>query len=121
MGACIVSLDMETDSTAAKSIASRRGLGKVRHMAVSYLWLQEQVNKQQLKIHKVPGARNLADLMTKYLSPGRTHELLSAMGLSGESGRHKHAQPPSMSRKCTPLQRNAHWRRERETQTRTAS
>ena len=31
-----------TDASAAKAIASRRGLGKLRHLAVHLLWLQEK-------------------------------------------------------------------------------
>ena len=30
-----------TDSNAVKAIASRRGLGKTRHVELTYLWLQE--------------------------------------------------------------------------------
>ena len=33
---------VETDSTAAKGIAFRKGLGKVRHIEVCQLWLQEK-------------------------------------------------------------------------------
>ena len=32
-----------TDSSAAKGICRRRGHGKVRHIDVQYLWLQERV------------------------------------------------------------------------------
>ena len=35
-----------TDATAAKSIASRRGMGKVRRMETSQLWLQAKVDKR---------------------------------------------------------------------------
>ena len=36
-------LQVLTDSSAAKRIASRRGLGKVRHIEVNQLWVQEKV------------------------------------------------------------------------------
>ena len=32
-----------TDSSAAKGISSRRGLGKLRHVELNELWLQDQV------------------------------------------------------------------------------
>ena len=38
------SVDMFTDWSAAKGIASRRGLGKVRHIAVCQVWLRDKVN-----------------------------------------------------------------------------
>ena len=33
---------LRTDASAAKGIASRRGLGKVRHIEVHQLWLQKK-------------------------------------------------------------------------------
>ena len=36
-------IHMYTDSSAAKGIASRKGLGKVRHIEVNQLWLQDKV------------------------------------------------------------------------------
>ena len=37
-------LRLRTDASVAKSIASRRGIGRVRHIEVNQLWLQERVN-----------------------------------------------------------------------------
>lgn len=34
-------LELQTDRSAAKGIAGRRGLGKTMHLAVAFLWLQE--------------------------------------------------------------------------------
>ena len=56
-----------TDSTAAKSFASRRGLGKMRHIETRELWLQESVNKKDVLLRKAQGEDNPADMMTKYL------------------------------------------------------
>ena len=60
-------LNVHTDAEAAKGIASRTGLGKTRHIAVHYLWVQERVRAQDLFLHKVRGTENPADLMTKHL------------------------------------------------------
>ena len=62
-----ISLNVHTDAEAARGIASRTGLGKTRHIAVHFLWVQERVKNGDLKIHKVRGDANPADLMTKYL------------------------------------------------------
>ena len=40
---CKVGIVLHTDSAAAKGIGSRRGLGKVRHIELNQLWLQEKV------------------------------------------------------------------------------
>ncbi len=63
-----LSLEVLTDATAAKGIASRKGLGKTRHVAVHFLWIQERIAKGDFKLSKVWGSENPADLMTKHLT-----------------------------------------------------
>ena len=55
-----------TDSSVAKSFVSTRGLGKMRHLDVKLLWLQECVQKGRLLVRKVSGVTNVADALTKY-------------------------------------------------------
>ena len=57
-----------SDSSAARGIIHRTGLGKLRHLETGYLWLQAAVAKKRLSVRKVNGAENPADLFTKYLS-----------------------------------------------------
>jgi hypothetical protein len=59
-------IEVKEDSSAAKGIASRRGLGKLKHVDIKELWIQEKVGNGDLKITKVPGTINLADALTKY-------------------------------------------------------
>ena len=54
-----------TDSSAAKSFVSRRGLVKMRHLELRDLWLQREVGEGKVVVKKIPGAENLADAMTK--------------------------------------------------------
>jgi len=56
------------DSSAAKAMASRTGLGKTRHINVEYLWSQEVVKEKFVQVHKIPGLVNPADIGTKPLS-----------------------------------------------------
>ena len=56
-----------TDSSAAKGICRRRGHGKVRHIDVQYLWLQERVQSGDLALKSLPGRDNPADMMTKHV------------------------------------------------------
>ena len=60
-----VSITIYTDSSAAKGTASRIGIGKVKHLDVGWLWIQESVRKGQLKLRKIDGRINPGDLMTK--------------------------------------------------------
>lgn len=54
-----------TDSSAAKGIGSRRGLGKVRHIELNELWLQELVANGRVSLFKVRGEDNFSDSLTK--------------------------------------------------------
>ena len=66
-----MNIRLRTDASAAKGIATRRGLGKVRHIEVNQLWLQEKVNNGEIQVMKVKGEGNLADGLTKPLEgPG---------------------------------------------------
>ena len=60
-----MSVRLWTDSTASISVASRRGLGKLRHVELRLLWLQDALKEGRLKIMKVPGLLNVADHLTK--------------------------------------------------------
>jgi hypothetical protein len=73
---------LETDSSAAKSFAARRGLGKMRHMETRYLWLQGEVLKKKVVVSKVKGDENPADLMTKYLSEKDISKCLHKMNVA---------------------------------------
>ena len=49
-------------------MADRSGLGKVRHIEVNQLWLQEKVRNKEIELRKVSGLENLADALTKFVS-----------------------------------------------------
>ena len=51
------------DSSAALGIAKRRGSGKMRHVKIGTLWIQENNETGELQYHKVQGNSNPADLM----------------------------------------------------------
>ena len=80
-------LQVLTDSSASKGICQRTGLGKVRHIDVAYLWLQDVVRRGRVAMKKIPGTANLADLLTKYLSGTKTLEITSLLGFYSEDGR----------------------------------
>ena len=57
---------ISTDSSVAKSFVATRGLGKMRHLEVKFLWLQDIVQMGKVRVVKVSGATNIADALTKY-------------------------------------------------------
>ena len=63
---------VQTDSSAAKSFASQRGLGRMRHIEVKDLWLQEAIRRSRLRVVKIRGEEKPAVVFTKYLSAADT-------------------------------------------------
>ena len=61
-------IQINADANAAIGIASRLGLGKVRHIEVTQLWLQEKVYKKEILLNKVGTLENIADALTKPVS-----------------------------------------------------
>ena len=62
------SITLYTDSSAARGIIHRAGLGKLRHLETGYIWLQSDVKAKTLQARKVLGIENPAELLTKHLS-----------------------------------------------------
>ena len=82
---------MHTDSSAAKAIATRRGVGKVKHLDTRSLWIQDKVDSGAVTAKKVPGTQNPADLCTKYLAAAVLNRLLSQLPVLELTGRHRFA------------------------------
>ena len=57
-----------SDSSAARGTAARRRLGKLRHVQIPYLWMQERVASNDMTVRPVNTKKNLADLCTKPVS-----------------------------------------------------
>ena len=69
---------LHVDSSRAKAMINRDGVGNVKHLDVRALWLQQEREKNGLKVMKVPGERNPADLGTK-AHPAVRFELLKQL------------------------------------------
>ena len=82
---------LRTDSSAAKGICGRIGLGKIRHLDVALLWLQHHVNSKRIQLLKVSGGDNLADIGTKDVDSGRIAKFMKNMGFRNLMGRHPRA------------------------------
>ena len=60
-------LSMHTDSAAAVGICKRASVGRVRHLVVGQLWIQEGLRRGDFRLFKVRGDANTADALTKHL------------------------------------------------------
>ena len=68
-----------TDAAAGKSIATRRGRGKVCHISVNELWIQEKVSNGVINIVKMKNKLNTADLPTKHLPKAEIAQIFVAL------------------------------------------
>ena len=82
-----IQINLHTGSSPAKSIASRRGLDRLRHVAVHLLWLREKVAASELQLFKINGKANPSDLLTKHLSQQDMHKYMKFMHYSIQNGR----------------------------------
>ena len=80
---------IKTDASAAKGIAARRGIGKVRHIEVTQLWVQEKVQKGVIEVEKVRTGDNIADAMTKYVEREIVEKHCNGCGLCIRTTRHE--------------------------------
>ena len=76
------------DSTSGKAIASRRGLGRVRHIDVSELCTHSKVRDGPLELIKLKNRFNNADALTQFLSFSELIECLRPLGGRYVDGRH---------------------------------
>ena len=77
-----VGITIHTDSTAGKSIASRFGLSrKTRHIDIRFLFVQDLIKTGVVKLKKVLGADNVADVLTKYVTHDVLRKLLPRLNL----------------------------------------
>ena len=80
-------IEIHTDSSAALGIASRTGLGKVRHLDVNLLWVQRMIKQGAFKLLKIDGKDNIADMFSKNWEPASARKFLPRMSVEFREGR----------------------------------
>ena len=73
------------DSSANHGIIQRQGIGKVKHLGVRQLWLQQQVEIGTCQHYKIPRLDNFADLMTHHWTRADAENHLKKMQCRRES------------------------------------
>ena len=61
-------IHMRCDSSTARDMLARQGLGETRHVDVCFLWLLQAVQEGRLKVLRVPSSVNVSDTFTISLS-----------------------------------------------------
>ena len=75
------------DSSAALGVTKRTGNGKLRHIRVGMLWVQQKEENGEISYRKVKGEDNPGDLMTKYLAKRVAEKLAGEINMKFEDGR----------------------------------
>ena len=83
----VLRFGIHADSSAAIGICRRTGIGRVCHLAVSQLWVQERPRAGSFTLHKVAGDSNPADILTKVVARALLDRHLGRMVLRREAGR----------------------------------
>ena len=80
-------INVWSDATAAIGIARRKGLGKIRHLDCTDLWVQDKIRSGKITLQKILSTENPADVLTKYVDRKTLENALPKLGLSVKSGR----------------------------------
>ena len=81
-------VELNSDASAAIGISNRIGSGKVRHIEVTQLWLQDKVSSGAMKVRKVGTDDNLADALTKCVDASAVASHVRGVGIELRSDRH---------------------------------
>ena len=82
----VLGLRTLSDSAANNAMTHRLGVGRVRHLEVKVLWLQQMVYKGLLTMTWQAGKDNNSDLGTKVLTKSRFQDLVHKCGLRVKDG-----------------------------------
>ena len=75
-----LTLQVNTDASAAIGMVKRSGFGRVRHIDVGQLWIQDVVSKGKIRITKVGTEDNLSDTLTKHVKAENFQKHVSLTG-----------------------------------------
>ena len=87
-----VDLVIKSDAVAAIGIVKRQGLGRVRHLAVADLWVQQRAKNKEVHYKKLEGSKNSSDMLTKAVDRETLQGHMDRFGFEFRTGRHE----------CTP-------------------
>ena len=56
---------LATDANATEHILHRQGIGKLKHIDVAYLWMQDEITSKRLRVRRVKSKENVVALGTR--------------------------------------------------------
>ena len=80
-----------SDSSAARGMCSRRGLGKTRHVQTRYLWVQHRLKENEFELVAVGTDKNVSDVCTKPMSHDLCWKHMNSVGQFAVSGKSRAA------------------------------
>ena len=82
-------LTLRADAQAAIGICRRSGIGRVRHLAVVDLWIQQKAKDKVVHYSKLDGSVNTSDMLTKPVEAEVIRRHMEELGLEFRGGRHE--------------------------------
>ena len=79
-------MKVKSDSSAARAMVQRQGIGRVRHLDAALLWIQRKEKEKTLAVSPIPTELNCADIGTKSLTRRRLFGLLYMLKMVNSSG-----------------------------------
>ena len=80
-------LVVRSDAVAAIGMVKRQGLGRVRHLAVADLWVQQKAKSGSVQFHKLDGKLNTSDMLTKAVERDVILKHMETLSLEFRAGR----------------------------------
>ena len=81
-------LKVKGDAVAAIGIVRRQGLGRIRHLAVADLWIQQKAREGAVHFKKLEGSKNTSDILTKPVESETLERHMRTLGFEFRDGRH---------------------------------
>ena len=86
LGDQITNMTLYVDAKATIGMVSRKGVGSVKHIQASELWVQDAVRRGVIGLRKVDTTLDPADLMTKHLDKATRERHLSTLQMHSIAG-----------------------------------
>ncbi len=74
-------LEVQVDASSTLQLICKRGPGRLRHIDIRELWLQDQLRLGTINLVKIQSEDNVADIFTKHLTPQNFEKQAKRLGL----------------------------------------
>ena len=78
-------LQVASDSASGLAVCRKRGVGRMKHLSIRQLWIQDALRNNEVVLRKITTEENVADSLTKPLARGRFQEMAVKIGVYDET------------------------------------